>query len=54
SFEMMIEPEKPLKKKGQILIDEEIVQRLQAKLQAELEEEERLARQKEEDDNLIS
>ncbi|GKC06563.1 hypothetical protein Tco_0998173 [Tanacetum coccineum] len=50
----MIEPEKPLKKKDQIFIDEEIAQRLQAKLQAELEEEERLARQKEEDDNLIS
>ncbi|GKC63363.1 hypothetical protein Tco_1095961 [Tanacetum coccineum] len=50
----MIEPEKPLKKKDQILIDEEIAQRLQEELQAELEEEERLARQKEEEDNLIS
>ncbi|GKB34030.1 reverse transcriptase domain-containing protein [Tanacetum coccineum] len=44
----MIEPEKPLKKKDQILVDEEIAQRLQEELQAELEEEERLARQKEE------
>ncbi|GJZ77613.1 hypothetical protein Tco_0642285 [Tanacetum coccineum] len=35
-------------------MDEEIAQRLQEELQAELEEEERLARQKEEEDNLIS
>ncbi|GJU17628.1 hypothetical protein Tco_1145594, partial [Tanacetum coccineum] len=47
-------PEKHLKKKDQVLIDEEIAQRLQEELQAELEEEERLARQKEEEDNLIS
>ncbi|GJV42349.1 hypothetical protein Tco_1420789 [Tanacetum coccineum] len=50
----MVEPEKPLKKKDQILVDEEISQKLQEELQAELEEEERLARQKEEEDNLIS
>ncbi|GJR04036.1 hypothetical protein Tco_0527020 [Tanacetum coccineum] len=43
----MIEPEKPLKRKDQILVDEEIAQRLQEELQAKLEEEERLARQKE-------
>ncbi|GKC93932.1 hypothetical protein Tco_1159374 [Tanacetum coccineum] len=42
--EKMVEPEKPLKKKDQILIDEEIVQRLQEELKAELEEDERLAR----------
>ncbi|GKC19270.1 hypothetical protein Tco_1021420, partial [Tanacetum coccineum] len=42
----IIEPEKPLKKKDQILVDEEIAQRLQKELQVELEEEERLARQK--------
>ncbi|GJT89844.1 hypothetical protein Tco_1078689 [Tanacetum coccineum] len=48
----MVELEKPLKKKDQILIDEEIAQRLQEELQAELEEEERLARQKEEDANI--
>ncbi|GJT76732.1 hypothetical protein Tco_1043457 [Tanacetum coccineum] len=42
----MVELEKPLKKKDQILIDEEIAQRLQEELQAELKEEERLARQK--------
>ncbi|GKD13973.1 hypothetical protein Tco_1198380, partial [Tanacetum coccineum] len=38
----MIEPEKPLKKKDQILVDEEIAQRLQEELQAELEEEDNL------------
>ncbi|GJU05928.1 hypothetical protein Tco_1122358 [Tanacetum coccineum] len=48
----MVEPEKPLKKKDQILIDEEIAQRLQEELQAELEEEERLARQKADDANI--
>ncbi|GJS41924.1 hypothetical protein Tco_0566967 [Tanacetum coccineum] len=48
----MVEPEKPLKKKDQIFIDEEIAQSLQEELQAKLEEEERLARQKEEDANI--
>ncbi|GKA07485.1 hypothetical protein Tco_0686709 [Tanacetum coccineum] len=50
----MIEHEKPLKRKDQILVDEDIAQRLQEELQAELEEEERLARKKEEEANLIS
>ncbi|GJW76690.1 hypothetical protein Tco_0138372 [Tanacetum coccineum] len=50
--EKMVKPEKPLKKKDQILIDEEIAQRLQEELQSELEKEERLARQKEEDANI--
>ncbi|GKD22488.1 hypothetical protein Tco_1224191 [Tanacetum coccineum] len=44
--EKMIEPKKPLKKKDQILIDEEIAQKLQAQLNAELEEEEKLAKQR--------
>nr|GEU79168.1 hypothetical protein [Tanacetum cinerariifolium] len=48
----MIEPEKPLKKKDQIMIDEEVARNLEAQLQAELEEEERLARQKEEKANM--
>ncbi|GJZ18821.1 putative ribonuclease H-like domain-containing protein [Tanacetum coccineum] len=39
---------------NQILMDEEITQRIQGELQTELKEEERLARQKEEEDNLIS
>ncbi|GJX01807.1 hypothetical protein Tco_0185720 [Tanacetum coccineum] len=38
----MIESEKPLKKKDQILIDEEIAQKLQAQINAKLEEEEKL------------
>ncbi|GKC49830.1 hypothetical protein Tco_1072575 [Tanacetum coccineum] len=42
----MVEPEKPLKKKDQILIDEEIAQKLQAQLNVELEEEENLAKQR--------
>ncbi|GKC05937.1 hypothetical protein Tco_0997547 [Tanacetum coccineum] len=42
----MVEPEKPLKKKDQIAIDEEVARNLEAQLQAELEEEERLSRQK--------
>ncbi|GKB97756.1 hypothetical protein Tco_0983893 [Tanacetum coccineum] len=48
----MIEPKKPLKKKDQILIDEEIAQTLQAQLNVELEEEDKLAKQREEDANI--
>ncbi|GJZ96216.1 hypothetical protein Tco_0668550 [Tanacetum coccineum] len=48
----MVEQEKPLKKKDQIKFDEELAQRLSAQLQAELEEEERLAKQEEEDANI--
>ncbi|GKA93553.1 hypothetical protein Tco_0815539 [Tanacetum coccineum] len=48
----MVEQEKPLKKKDQIKFDEKIAQRLQAQMQAELEEEERLAREREEDANI--
>ncbi|GJZ74813.1 hypothetical protein Tco_0639278 [Tanacetum coccineum] len=48
----MIEPEKPLKKKDQILIVKEIAQKLQAQLNAELEEEDKLAKQREEDANM--
>ncbi|GKC79162.1 hypothetical protein Tco_1129936 [Tanacetum coccineum] len=50
----MIEPEKPLKKKNQIKFDEEMANRHAEELQAELEEEERVARQREEETNLIS
>nr|GEW85495.1 hypothetical protein [Tanacetum cinerariifolium] len=38
----------PLKRKDQIAADEEVTRNLAAQLQAELEEEERLARQKQE------
>ncbi|GJX28437.1 hypothetical protein Tco_0236516 [Tanacetum coccineum] len=48
----MIESKKPLKKKDQIMYDQEVALNLQAQLQAELEEEERLARQKEEEANI--
>ncbi|GJV44611.1 hypothetical protein Tco_1429147 [Tanacetum coccineum] len=49
----MIELEKPLKKKDQILSDEEMSQKLQAQLNAKLEEEEKLAKQKEDDANIV-
>ncbi|GKD98934.1 hypothetical protein Tco_1382831, partial [Tanacetum coccineum] len=39
---LMVEPEKPTKRKEQIRLDKEAAQRLQAELQAELEEKERL------------
>ncbi|GJR94469.1 hypothetical protein Tco_0266643 [Tanacetum coccineum] len=48
----MVEQENPLKKKNQIKFDEELAQKLQARMQAELEEEERLAKQREEDANI--
>ncbi|GJQ95580.1 hypothetical protein Tco_0006719 [Tanacetum coccineum] len=48
----MIEPEKPIKKKDQILIDEEITQKLQAQLNVELKKEEKLEKQREEDANI--
>nr|GFB02064.1 hypothetical protein [Tanacetum cinerariifolium] len=48
----MIEPEKPLKGKHQIMIDEKVDRNLESQMQAELEEEERLASQKEEEYNI--
>ncbi|GJZ82121.1 hypothetical protein Tco_0647115 [Tanacetum coccineum] len=51
---IMEEPEKPTKKKDQIRHDEEVAQRLQAQMQVELEEEDRLVRQKEEEANIVS
>ncbi|GKC90434.1 hypothetical protein Tco_1151083 [Tanacetum coccineum] len=51
---IMKEPEKPTKKKDQIRHDEEVAQRLQAQMQAELEEEDRLVRQREEEANIVS
>ncbi|GJV99298.1 hypothetical protein Tco_1554550 [Tanacetum coccineum] len=48
----MVEPEVPLKKKDQVALDEEMARNLKAQLQAELIEEERLARQKEEEANI--
>ncbi|GJT05438.1 hypothetical protein Tco_0839900 [Tanacetum coccineum] len=48
----MIEPEKPLKKKDHIMFDKEVAQKLQAQLEVELEEEEKLTRQREEEANI--
>ncbi|GJV82790.1 hypothetical protein Tco_1522688 [Tanacetum coccineum] len=50
----MIEPEKPLKNKDQILIDEEIAQKLQSRLNAELEEEEKLAKKEKKMQTLLN
>ncbi|GJX53054.1 hypothetical protein Tco_0281423 [Tanacetum coccineum] len=48
------EPKEPTKRKYQINHDEELAKRLKAQLQAEMEEEDRLARQREEEDNIVS
>ncbi|GJU12104.1 hypothetical protein Tco_1134500 [Tanacetum coccineum] len=49
---IMVEPERPLKKKDQVALDEEMARNLEAQMQAELIKEERLARQKEEEANI--
>ncbi|GKC91648.1 hypothetical protein Tco_1152297, partial [Tanacetum coccineum] len=49
---IMIEPEVPLKTKDQVALDEDLARNLQAQLEAELIEEERLARKKEEEANI--
>ncbi|GKA24751.1 hypothetical protein Tco_0710784, partial [Tanacetum coccineum] len=49
---IMIEPEVPLKRKDQVSLDEYLARNLQAQLEAELIEEERLARKKEEEANI--
>ncbi|GJU59491.1 putative ribonuclease H-like domain-containing protein [Tanacetum coccineum] len=49
---IMIEPELPLKKKDQIALDEQIARDIQAKLDAELLEEQKLARKQEEEANI--
>ncbi|GJW57304.1 hypothetical protein Tco_0104035, partial [Tanacetum coccineum] len=46
---IMVEPKKSLKKKDQIAFDEEVSRRLEAHIQTELEEEDKLARQREEE-----
>nr|GEU78327.1 hypothetical protein [Tanacetum cinerariifolium] len=48
----MVEPERPLKRKDHIMMDEEVAKNLEAQMQAELKEEERLARLKEEETNI--
>ncbi|GJY78231.1 hypothetical protein Tco_0484032 [Tanacetum coccineum] len=49
---IMIKPEVPLKRKDQVALDEDLARNLQAQLEAELIEEERLARKKEEEANI--
>ncbi|GJR27836.1 putative ribonuclease H-like domain-containing protein [Tanacetum coccineum] len=49
---IMIEPEVPLKRKDQVAIDEDLARNLQAQLEAEIIEEERLARKQEEEGNI--
>ncbi|GJR49663.1 putative ribonuclease H-like domain-containing protein [Tanacetum coccineum] len=49
---IMIEPEVPLKRKDQIALDEQIARDIQAKLDAELIEEQNLARKQEEEANI--
>ncbi|GKA58066.1 hypothetical protein Tco_0757254 [Tanacetum coccineum] len=49
---IMVDPKVPLKKKDQIAMDEEVARNLEAQLQAELEEEERISRLKEEKANI--
>nr|GEV20365.1 hypothetical protein [Tanacetum cinerariifolium] len=46
--EIMVEPEKPLKKKDQIAFDEEVTRKLDAHMKAKMEEEERITREKDE------
>ncbi|GJT73361.1 hypothetical protein Tco_1032647 [Tanacetum coccineum] len=49
---IMVKPERPLKKKDQVALDEEMARNHEAQIQAKLIEEERLARQKEEEANI--
>nr|GEU40991.1 copia protein [Tanacetum cinerariifolium] len=48
----MVEPERPLKRKYQIMMDAEVAKNLEAQMQAGLEEDERLARIKKEETNI--
>nr|GEZ28073.1 uncharacterized mitochondrial protein AtMg00810-like [Tanacetum cinerariifolium] len=48
----MAEPKRPLKRKDQLMIDEEVAKNIKAQMQAELEEEDRLVRLKEEKANI--
>ncbi|GJZ31503.1 hypothetical protein Tco_0576550, partial [Tanacetum coccineum] len=49
---IMVEPEVPLKRKDQIALDEQIARDIQAKLDAELIKEQKLARKQEEEANI--
>nr|GEW22728.1 hypothetical protein [Tanacetum cinerariifolium] len=45
---IMVKPEKPLKKKDYFALDEEVARKLEAKMKAKMEKEERIAREKDE------
>nr|GEV38936.1 hypothetical protein [Tanacetum cinerariifolium] len=45
---IMVEPEKPLKKKDQIAFDEEVARKLEAQMKAKIKEEERITMEKDE------
>ncbi|GKB18716.1 putative ribonuclease H-like domain-containing protein [Tanacetum coccineum] len=49
---IMQEPERPLTKKDQVALDEDLARNIQAQLDAEIIEEERLERQKQEESNI--
>ncbi|GKE42716.1 hypothetical protein Tco_1470000 [Tanacetum coccineum] len=49
---IMIEPEVPLKRKDQVALDEDLARNLQTQLEAELIEEEKIARKQEEEANI--
>ncbi|GKG00452.1 hypothetical protein Tco_0302142, partial [Tanacetum coccineum] len=49
---IMVEPKRPLKKKDQVALDEEMDRNFKAQMQAGLIEEDRLARQKEDEANI--
>ncbi|GJY80125.1 hypothetical protein Tco_0492876 [Tanacetum coccineum] len=49
---IMQEPERPLKRKDQVALDEDLARNIQAQLDAEIIEEERLERQKQEEANI--
>nr|GEZ86544.1 ribonuclease H-like domain-containing protein [Tanacetum cinerariifolium] len=50
---IMLEPEKPLKKKDQIALDEEVARKLKAEMKAKMDVEERIAREKNEENRTI-
>nr|GEV99865.1 ribonuclease H-like domain-containing protein [Tanacetum cinerariifolium]GEW76137.1 ribonuclease H-like domain-containing protein [Tanacetum cinerariifolium] len=49
----MIEPKKPLKKKDQIALDEEVARKLEYDMRAKMEEEERISREKDEPNRAV-
>nr|GEU84373.1 putative ribonuclease H-like domain-containing protein [Tanacetum cinerariifolium] len=48
----IVKPKRPLKRKEQIMIDEQIASNLEGQMQANLEEEQRITKQKEEETNI--